>query len=108
MESYTKKVRAYEDKRLQSLKLKDRDEYDAILRDRQKSSAKQQRFRQDQLLLQGTLGRPQTSQQKDTKPDQKKKKKKMSTAELRSIHEKLQLRKKRKENEVRDYVSKQI
>ena len=58
MESYTKKVRAYEDKRLQSLKLKDRDEYDAILRDRQKSNAKQQRYRQDQLLLQGTLDRP--------------------------------------------------
>ena len=59
-------------------------------------------------MLQNNLGRPQTTQQKDAKPDQKKRKKKMTTAELRSIHEKLQLRKKRKENEVRDYVSDQI
>ena len=56
--------------------------------------------------MHGGLGlKAQASQSKDAKPDQKKKKKKMSTAELRSIHEKLQLRKKRKENEVRDYVS---
>lgn len=52
MEQYTQKVKAYEDKRLQTLKLKDKDEYNAILRDRQKNTDKQQRFHQDQLVLQ--------------------------------------------------------